>query len=108
MKKLLLSVLAMGLYATAGFADDVANRLKESATVISEIMAAPDKGIPNDVFDKADCVAVIPGMKKGGFIVGGRYGRGAVSCRNKAQTGWEAPVMLGLEGGSFGLQIGAS
>jgi lipid-binding SYLF domain-containing protein len=108
MKRLLLSVLGMGLCATAGFAEDVNDRLKAAATVISEIMSAPDKGIPNDVLDKADCVAVIPGMKKAGFIVGGRYGRGAVSCRNKAQTGWEAPVMLALEGGSVGLQIGAS
>ena len=108
MKKLLLSVLGMGLCATAGFAEEVSDRLKAAATVVTEIMSAPDKGIPNDVFDKADCVAVIPGMKKGGFIVGGRYGRGAVSCRNKAQTAWEAPIMLALEGGSVGLQIGAS
>jgi SH3 domain-containing YSC84-like protein 1 len=108
MKKLLLVVLAMGLWATAAFADEVSDRLKASATVMTEIMSAPDKGIPGDVLDKADCVAIIPGMKKGGFIVGGRYGRGMVSCRNKAQTAWEAPIMLGLEGGSFGLQIGAS
>jgi len=107
MKKLLLSVLGMGLCATAGFAEGVGDRLKAAATVLTEIMSAPDKGIPNDVLDKADCVAIIPGMKKGGFIVGGRYGKGMVSCRNKAQTAWEAPVMLTLEGGSFGLQIGA-
>ena len=108
MKKLLLSVLGMGLCATAGFAEGVGDRLKAAATVVTEIMSAPDKGIPNDVLDKADCVAIIPGMKKGGFIVGGRYGKGMVSCRNKEQTAWEAPVMLVLEGGSVGLQIGAS
>ena len=108
MKKLLLSVLGMGLCATAGFAEGVGDRLTAAATVLTEIMSAPDKGIPNDVLDKADCVAIIPGMKKGGFIVGGRYGKGMVSCRNKAQTAWEAPVMLTLEGGSVGLQIGAS
>jgi lipid-binding SYLF domain-containing protein len=108
MKKLWLLVSGMVFCAAAGFADEVTDRLKASATVLDEIMAAPDKGIPGDVLDKADCVVVIPGMKKAGFIVGGRYGRGAVSCRNKAQTAWEAPVMLALEGGSFGLQIGAS
>ena len=108
MKKLWLLVLGMGFCAATGFADEVTERLKAAATVLDEIMAAPDKGIPGDVLEKADCVIVIPGMKKGGFIVGGRYGRGAVSCRNKAQIAWEAPVMLTLEGGSFGLQIGAS
>ena len=108
MRKLLLSVLGIGLCATTGFAEGVSERLQAAATVMDEIMAAPDKGIPGDVLDKADCVAIIPGMKKGGFIVGGRYGKGAVSCRNKAQTAWEAPVMLALEGGSVGLQIGAS
>ena len=108
MRKLLLSVLGIGLWATTGFAEEVQERLKAAATVMDEIMAAPDKGIPGDVLDKADCVAIIPGMKKGGFIVGGRYGKGAVSCRDKAQTAWEAPVMLALEGGSVGLQIGAS
>jgi SH3 domain-containing YSC84-like protein 1 len=108
MKKLRLLVIGMVLCAANAFADEVSERLQAAATVMDEIMAAPDKGIPGDVLDKADCVAIIPGMKKGGFIVGGRYGKGAVSCRNKDQTAWEAPVMLALEGGSVGLQIGAS
>jgi SH3 domain-containing YSC84-like protein 1 len=108
MKKLSLLVIGMVLSSATAFADEVTERLQAAATVLDEIMAAPDKGIPGDVLDKADCVAIIPGMKKGGFIVGGRYGRGAVSCRNKDQTAWEAPVMLALEGGSVGLQIGAS
>jgi SH3 domain-containing YSC84-like protein 1 len=108
MKKLRLLVIGMVLCAANAFADEVSERLKAAATVLDEIMAAPDKGIPGDVLVKADCVAIIPGMKKAGFIVGGRYGKGMVSCRNKAQTAWEAPVMLALEGGSVGLQIGAS
>jgi SH3 domain-containing YSC84-like protein 1 len=108
MKKLRLLVIGMVLCAANAFADEVSERLQAAATVMDEIMAAPDKGIPGDVLDKADCVAIIPGMKKAGFIVGGRYGKGMVSCRNKAQTAWEAPVMLALEGGSVGLQIGAS
>jgi lipid-binding SYLF domain-containing protein len=108
MKNLWLLVSGMVFCAATGFADEVSDRLNAAATVMTEIMSAPDKGIPGDVLHKADCVAIIPGMKKAGFIVGGRYGRGAVSCRNKAQTAWEAPVMLALEGGSVGLQIGAS
>jgi lipid-binding SYLF domain-containing protein len=83
-------------------------RLANAARVFGEIMAAPDKGVPKDILDKADCVIIIPGMKKGGFIVGGRYGKGMVSCRNKAKTAWGAPAMLEMGGGSFGLQIGAS
>lgn len=88
--------------------DKITERLAESAKVFGEIMGAPDKAIPGDLLDKADCVVIIPGMKKGGFIVGGRYGRGMVSCRNKAQTAWEAPSMVVLEGGSVGLQIGGA
>jgi len=83
-------------------------RLAEAAKAFGEIMAAPDKGIPGDLLSKADCVVIIPGMKKGGFIVGGRYGKGLVSCRNKAKTDWGAPAMLEMGGGSVGLQIGAS
>src|SRR6185436_6088484 len=83
-------------------------RLAEAAKAFGEIMAAPDKGIPGDLLSKADCVVIIPGMKKGGFIVGGRYGKGLVSCRNKAKTEWGAPAMLEMGGGSVGLQIGAS
>jgi SH3 domain-containing YSC84-like protein 1 len=78
------------------------------AKAFDEIMSAPDKGIPGSVLDKADCIVIIPGMKKGGFIVGGRFGKGAVSCRDKSQTGWGAPAMLEMGGGSVGLQIGAS
>jgi SH3 domain-containing YSC84-like protein 1 len=83
-------------------------RLAHSAKVFGEIMAAPDKGIPGDLLDKADCVAIIPSMKKAGFIFGGRYGKGMISCRNKAQTAWGPPAMVILEGGSFGLQIGGA
>ena len=83
-------------------------RLTSAATVFGEIMSAPDKAVPKDVLDKADCVIIIPGMKKGGFIVGGHYGKGMVSCRNKAKNSWGAPAMLEMGGGSFGLQIGAS
>ncbi len=109
MKTLWLTLLLIGASAESALAEDkVTERLADSARVFGEIMAAPDKGIPGDVLDKADCVAIIPGMKKGGFIVGGRYGRGMVSCRNKAQTSWGPPAMVALEGGSVGLQIGGA
>jgi SH3 domain-containing YSC84-like protein 1 len=82
-------------------------RLAHAAKAFDEIMSAPDN-IPKSVLDKAECIVIIPGMKKGGFIVGGRYGKGMVSCRGKDKEGWGAPSMLEMGGGSVGLQIGAS
>ena len=109
MKKLWLLVLIASLSIGTLFAEEKeTERLANSAKVFGEIMAAPDKAIPRDLLDKADCVAIIPSMKKGGFIVGGRYGKGMISCRNKTQTAWGAPAMVILEGGSFGLQIGGA
>jgi|GEM_PF-5359569 len=74
---------------------------------LSEVMASPDKGIPQDLMDKAQCVVIVPGLKKGAFGVGGKYGRGFTSCR-KCAHGWSAPAAVAIEGGSFGLQLGAS
>src|SRR5262249_1492741 len=84
------------------------DRLKESRDVLKEILDMPDKGIPHDLLDKAECVVVFPSVKKAGFIVAGSYGRGAMVCRTGQDfTGpWSAPCMFALEGGSFGLQIG--
>jgi SH3 domain-containing YSC84-like protein 1 len=85
------------------------DRLDRATRVFREIMDAPDQGIPRDLIDHSECVLVIPSMKKGGFIFGGRYGKGAVSCRKAQGTGpWGPPSMVTLEGGSFGLQIGAA
>ena len=81
-----------------------ADRVKASADVLSEIMAAPDKGIPEEILGSAECVAVVPSMLKGGFVIGGRYGRGIASCRTP--KGWSAPAFFTVKGGSFGLQIG--
>jgi SH3 domain-containing YSC84-like protein 1 len=109
MKKLWLLVLITSLSMGTLFADEKETaRLGNAAKVFGEIMAAPDKAIPGDLLDKAECVAIIPSMKKGGFIVGGRYGKGMISCRNQAKTAWGAPAMVILEGGSFGLQIGGA
>jgi lipid-binding SYLF domain-containing protein len=76
--------------------------------VFKEIMATPDKGIPKDLLDKAECVVIYPSVKKAAFIVGGSFGRGVITCRSGENfTGkWSAPAMFALEGGSFGLQIG--
>src|SRR5215467_10390260 len=79
-------------------------RLAEAATVLKEIHAAPDKDIPQDLWEKAHCVAVIPSVKKAAFIVGGEYGKGVLSCRSG--TDWSAPSFLQLQKGSVGFQIG--
>jgi lipid-binding SYLF domain-containing protein len=104
----LLATLFVLLVGSAPAATKEEERIANAAKAFGEIMSAPDKGIPGGVLDKAECIVIIPGMKKGGFIVGGRYGKGLVSCRNKAKTGWGAPAMLEMGGGSVGLQIGAS
>ena len=84
------------------------DRLKESAVVLNEILGMPE-GIPKDLLDKSVCVVVYPSVKKAAFIVGGSYGRGVVTCRagQNFNGAWSAPAMFALEGGSFGLQIGA-
>jgi lipid-binding SYLF domain-containing protein len=82
--------------------------LEEAATVFSEVMATPDKAIPQDLLDKAHCVVVVPGMLKGAFIVGAKYGKGFLSCRKKGGAGWTGPGAIRVEGGSFGFQIGGS
>lgn len=79
-------------------------RLKNASTVLDEIMAAPDKGIPEEIFSSAKCIAVVPSMLKGGLVVGGAYGKGVASCKNA--NGWSAPAFFSVEGGSFGFQIG--
>ncbi|HUI55269.1 MAG TPA: lipid-binding SYLF domain-containing protein [Bryobacteraceae bacterium] len=97
------------ILATAAYAVDTAQeRLDSSATVFSEIMSTPDKGIPQDLLSKAQCVVIVPGMKKAAFVVGGQWGRGFAECRKSGGTGWGAPGAIRVEGGSFGLQIGGS
>src|SRR2546430_11105717 len=88
-------------------ATDTEKRLDASARVLGEIMGTPDKGIPQDLLAKAACVVVIPGVKKGAFIVGAKYGRGFSVCR-KSGGGWSAPAGVKVEGGSVGFQIGGS
>ena len=92
----------------AAMADTAAERLAASATVFSEVMSTPDKGIPQDLLAKAQCVVIVPGLKKGAFVVGGQYGRGFAECRHESGTGWGAPGAVRVEGGSVGFQIGGS
>jgi lipid-binding SYLF domain-containing protein len=83
-------------------------RLDEASAVFSEVMATPDKGIPEDMLANAHCIVIVPGLKTGAFVVGGKYGKGYVSCRNKSGGGWSAPGTVRIEGGSIGFQIGGS
>jgi lipid-binding SYLF domain-containing protein len=83
-------------------------RLHEASPVFSEIMAAPDKGIPQDLLAKSYCIVNVPGVKTGGLIVGAKYGKGYLSCRDRSGNGWSAPGAVRIEGGSFGFQIGGS
>ena len=83
-------------------------RLEDATVVFSEIMGTPDKGIPQELLDKSQCVVIVPGLKKGAFIIGAKYGKGFVSCRKAGGTGWTAPATVRVEGGSIGLQIGGA
>jgi lipid-binding SYLF domain-containing protein len=85
-----------------------AKRLNEAAEVFSEVMATPDKGIPRDMLSNAHCIVIVPGLKTAAFLVGGKYGKGFISCRSKNGVGWSAPGTVRIEGGSFGFQIGGS
>lgn len=88
--------------------ETVSQRLSDATTVLSEIMHARDKGIPQDLLGRAECVVVVPALKSGGFIVGAKYGKGFISCRKSSGLGWSAPGSIRIEGGSIGFQIGAS
>jgi lipid-binding SYLF domain-containing protein len=103
LKKLGIAFLSVG--ALFG-SESAATRLKSSDEVLTEIMTAPDKGIPQELLEKAQCIVIVPGLKKGAFIFGGKYGRGFILCRASSGTGWSAPGGVTVTGGSFGFQIG--
>ena len=107
MKKFLLLALIVALGSLSFAAAEetkVSERVQAAAEVLNDIQGAPDKGIPQEVLGSAECVAVVPSMLKGGFIVGAKYGRGLASCRT--EKGWSAPAFFVVAGGSFGFQIG--
>ena len=100
----LLCVASIALAADPDEENKAEDRIKAAANVLDEIQSAPDQGVPEEVLGSAECVAIVPSMLKGGFIVGARYGRGVASCRTP--KGWSAPAFFTVQGGSVGLQIG--
>jgi lipid-binding SYLF domain-containing protein len=111
MKSFFLPLLLLLLVVPAAFSlnrkerSDELERLKRATEVFSEIMSAPDKAIPDDLLDKAECVVIVPGLTKAALGIGGRYGKGIVMCR-KSDRNWSAPLFIRIEGGSAGFQIG--
>lgn len=105
MRFMTLSLILIG--AVPILANDAEQRATAAADVVKEIMSTSDRAIPQDLLDKAACAIVIPGMKKGAFVIGAKYGRGFMSCRT-GRAGWSAPAGVRVEGGSLGFQIGGS
>ena len=110
MKRIGILLLVMLFCATTIWAqntedrDKVVARMDDSSKILNELLGAPDKGIPDEVFENAKCVAVVPSMVKGGFVFGAEHGRGVATCRTA--NGWSAPAFFVITGGSWGLQIG--
>jgi lipid-binding SYLF domain-containing protein len=105
--KTLLIVLTAAFPVLAQKENPHAARLEEAGVVLQEIMDTKDKAIPQELLDRAECAIIVPGVKSGAFIIGGKYGRGFVTCR-KSGGGWSAPGSVKVEGGSVGFQIGGS
>src|SRR5581483_9480066 len=101
----LVLIAAVALIPMLAKDNESAKRLNDAAAVFSEVMAAPDKGIPQEMLEHAHCIVIVPDLKTGAFIVGGKYGKGYLSCRNKGGIGWSAPGTVRIEGGSVGFQI---
>jgi lipid-binding SYLF domain-containing protein len=104
MKRILAAMAFTVIFLNAASAETEAERIESAASVMNEIMATPDKGIPEEILGSAKCVAVVPSMLKGGFVFGGAHGKGVATCRTA--DGWSAPAPFTITGGSFGLQIG--
>lgn len=102
---LAIFVLAVGTVLAVSKAVE---RCDDAAKVLNEVMGTPEKAIPSELMNKAECVAIVPGLKKAGFGFGGQYGKGVLTCRGKEGNGWTGPSAIRVEGGSFGLQIGGS
>jgi lipid-binding SYLF domain-containing protein len=99
---------ALALTPLLAMDKDSSKRLNEAAAVFSEVMATPDKGIPQEMLENAHCIVIVPALKTAAFVFGGKYGKGYLSCRNKSGSGWSAPGTVRIEGGSVGFQIGGS
>lgn len=106
MRLFALALSTLTLLSAANPADE--RRLRDASEVFKEIMAVKDNAIPQDLLDKAECAVIVPGLKKGAFIIGGKFGRGFLTCRNAKSPGWGAPAAVRVEGGSVGFQIGGA
>jgi SH3 domain-containing YSC84-like protein 1 len=111
MRVILLTALVVALCPQSRAAAETkktTERLQDAADLFSEIMATPDKAIPQSLLDKSQCIVLVPGLKKGGFILAAKYGRGFAVCRKASGLGWGPPGAVRIEGGSVGFQIGVS
>ena len=106
MRSIILAALA--LTPLMAKVSEPVQRLDEATAVFSEIMAAPDKGIPQELLENAHCIVIVPDLKTAAFVFGAKYGKGYLFCRNKKVPGWSAPATVRIEGGSVGFQIGGS
>jgi len=109
-KWILVTTLAttLGLASLLAAENEPTRRLNDAAAVFSEVMTTPDKGIPQELLENAHCIVIVPDLKTAAFGIGGKYGKGYLSCRSKTRAGWSAPATVRIEGGSVGFQIGAS
>ena len=103
-----LAILLLAAASSVLALNEGEERCLKAAETLEEILSAPDKGVPQDLFSRAHCVVIVPSMIKGGFIVGAKYGRGLISCRGPQGKGWTGPTSIRIEGGSVGFQIGGS
>jgi lipid-binding SYLF domain-containing protein len=101
-------ILTLSSFSLLAADADAVARIHEAARVFDEVMGTPEKGVPQELLNKSYCVGIVPSVKKAGFIVGARYGKGVIMCRGKEGQGWTGPSTIRIEGGSFGLQIGAT
>jgi lipid-binding SYLF domain-containing protein len=104
----LFAVCSLAIPGVLSAKDDAPERLTNAADLLTDMMHASDKGVPQDLLNKATCVILVPGLKKAAFVVGAKYGRGFAVCRRASGAGWSAPAGIRVEGGSFGFQIGGS
>jgi lipid-binding SYLF domain-containing protein len=107
MKSVLISLMLVVPAFAQKDVDEHTKRIQESATVLNEIMGAGDNGIPQDILAQAQCIGIVPNLKRAGFIVGAKYGKGVLTCRTAGSPGWSPVSTIRIEGGSVGLQIGA-
>jgi lipid-binding SYLF domain-containing protein len=111
MRKIVFATLALAPLLSAALlsaASEPVKRLNAAADVFSEVMSAPDKGIPKELLENAHCIVIVPALKTAAFVFGAKYGKGYLTCRGRNGSGWSAPGTVRIEGGSFGFQIGGS